>query len=123
MLERIGGECAGAVTFVEQGQALPERNYSYRELSEEELAAILKELHKRPLLAGEEGIRLSLAGAQDKVAVRIEASEASLPVGGAPSSHVLKPAVGPKRCAPSDLFSEERQSRNGRPGLPQSPFG
>ena len=93
MLERIGGECAGAVTFIAQGEALPERNYSYRKLSEEDLAAILKELPKRPLLAGEEGIRLSLAGAQDKIAVRIEAGEVCLPVGGAPSTHILKPAV------------------------------
>jgi serine/threonine-protein kinase HipA len=93
MLERIGGECAGAVTFIAKGQALPERNYGYRKLSEPELAAILKELPKRPLLAGEEGIRLSLAGAQDKVAVRIEGGEICLPLGGAPSTHILKPAV------------------------------
>jgi serine/threonine-protein kinase HipA len=93
MLEQIGGECAGAVTFVPAGEGLPERNYSYRTLSSEELAAILKELPKRPLLAGEEGIRLSLAGAQDKVAVRIEGAEISLPLGGAPSTHILKPAV------------------------------
>ena len=93
MLERIGGECAGAVTFIPAGQTLPERNYSYRKLSAQQLAAILKELPKRPLLAGEEGIRLSLAGAQDKVAVRIENGEVCLPLGGAPSTHILKPAV------------------------------
>lgn len=93
MLERIGGECAGAVTFIPAGQALPERDYGYRKLSAQELAAILKELPKRPLLAGEEGIRLSLAGAQDKVAVRIEGGEVCLPLGGAPSTHILKPAV------------------------------
>jgi serine/threonine-protein kinase HipA len=93
MLERIGGECAGAVTFIPAGQALPERNYGYRKLSAEELAAILKELPKRPLLAGDEGIRLSLAGAQDKVAVRLEHGEVCLPLGGAPSTHILKPAV------------------------------
>src|SRR6186997_2370309 len=28
MLERIGGECAGAVTFLPHGERLPERNYS-----------------------------------------------------------------------------------------------
>lgn len=93
MLERIGGECAGAVTFVPAGGALPELNYDYRKLSEQELASILRELPKRPLLAGEEGIRLSLAGAQDKVAVRIEDGEISVPLGGAPSTHILKPAV------------------------------
>jgi serine/threonine-protein kinase HipA len=93
MLERIGGECAGAVTFIPAGQPLPERNYSYRKLSAEELGAILKELPKRPLLAGEEGIRLSLAGAQDKVAVRMEHGEVWLPLGAAPTTHILKPAV------------------------------
>src|SRR5580704_865302 len=93
MLDRIGGECAGAVTFVAHGQGLPERNYGYRQLSEEELAAILKELPKRPLLAGGDGIRLSLAGAQDKVAVRIEDGKVCLPLGGALSTHILKPAV------------------------------
>ncbi len=81
MLERIGGECAGAVTFMPSGRPLPERNYGYRTLSTKELAAILRELPKRPLLAGEEGIRLSLAGAQDKIAVRIEDGEVCLPPG------------------------------------------
>jgi serine/threonine-protein kinase HipA len=44
-------------------------------------------------LAGDEGIRLSLAGAQDKVAVRIEGNDIRLPLGNAPSTHILKPAV------------------------------
>jgi serine/threonine-protein kinase HipA len=93
MLEQIGGECAGAVTFIPAGEKLPEQQYGYRPLSPDELAAILRELPKRPLLAGDKGIRLSLAGAQDKLAVRIEGGEVSLPLGGAPSTHILKPAV------------------------------
>jgi serine/threonine-protein kinase HipA len=93
MLEQIGGECAGAVTFIPAGDKLQEQPYGYRKLSPDELAAILRELPKRPLLAGDEGIRLSLAGAQDKVAVRIEGKDISLPLGGAPSTHILKPAV------------------------------
>src|SRR5258707_6300286 len=83
MLERIGGECAGAVTFIPKGQPLPERNYSYRTLSDDDLAAILRELPKRPLLAGEEGIRLSPAGAQEKGAARIEGGNECLPLAGA----------------------------------------
>lgn len=93
MLERIGGECAGAVTFIPTGEELPEHNYGYRTLSSREFAALLRELPKRPLLAGEEGIRLSLAGAQDKLPVRIEGGDICLPLGGAPSTHILKPAV------------------------------
>src|ERR1700675_942465 len=93
MLEQIGGECAGAVTFMPTGQRPPNPAYAYRPISPEELAGILKELPKRPLLAGEEGIRLSLAGAQDKVAVRMEHGDVYLPLGGAPSTHILKPVV------------------------------
>jgi len=91
MLEQIGGECAGAVTFVPAGEPLAEDAYRYRKLSSEELAAVLRELPRRPLLAGDEGIRLSLAGAQDKIAVRVEGDEISLPLGGAPTTHILKP--------------------------------
>ncbi len=103
MLEQIGGECAGAVTFIPAGQELPKRDYDYRKLDAKELAGILRELPKRPLLAGEKGVRLSLAGAQDKVVVRIEGEEVSLPLGGAPSTHILKPAV---ECFTGVVFNE-----------------
>jgi serine/threonine-protein kinase HipA len=93
MLERIGGECAGAVTFIPAGETLPTPDDHYRALTSHELAGILKELPRRPLLAGETGIRLSLAGAQDKIAVRVDGDAISLPLGGAPSTHILKPAV------------------------------
>jgi serine/threonine-protein kinase HipA len=93
MLERIGGECAGDVTFIPAGEPLADREDRYRALSSPELAKILRELPRRPLLAGEAGIRLSLAGAQDKIAVRIESDAISLPLDGAPSTHILKPAV------------------------------
>jgi serine/threonine-protein kinase HipA len=93
MLEQIGGECAGAVTFIPADQPLPAREYHYRTISLKQLADIFKELPKRPLLAGEEGVRLSLAGAQDKIAVRIEGDEVSLPLDGAPSTHILKPSI------------------------------
>jgi HipA-like protein len=93
MLERIGGECAGAVTFLPEGKPLPERDYAYRPISPSELAEILRTLPRRPLLAGEEGIRLSLAGAQDKVVVHVSDGRISIPLSGAPSTHILKPAI------------------------------
>ncbi|MDR1146799.1 MAG: HipA N-terminal domain-containing protein [Verrucomicrobiales bacterium] len=71
MLEQIGGECAGAVTFIHKGEALPELTPHYRELSNDELLAILRELPKRPLMAGDKEVRLSLAGAQNKMAMKI----------------------------------------------------
>jgi serine/threonine-protein kinase HipA len=93
MLEQIGGECAGDVTFIPAGEKLPDRKYSYRPLPGEKLAEILRLLPRRPLMAGEDGIRLSLAGAQDKIAVHVAGDQISIPLGGAPSTHILKPAI------------------------------
>jgi len=93
LLEEIGGECAGAVTFLPRGTSLPDPEDSYRQLSEAELASILRLLPKRPLMAGEAGIRLSLAGAQDKTAVRLEGKTICLPLNGSPSTHILKPEI------------------------------
>jgi serine/threonine-protein kinase HipA len=100
LLEKIGGECAGAVTFLPletdaalSGESLPTVSGSYRALSEPELAEILRNLPSRPLLAGVDHIRLSLAGAQDKIAVRVDEGQISLPLDGAPSTHILKPRI------------------------------
>jgi serine/threonine-protein kinase HipA len=94
LLDKIGGECAGAVTFLPAGQSPSPRSAGSRRLSASELARFLRELPRRPLLAGESGVRLSLAGAQDKLVVRIIDGEAHLPLDATPSTHILKPAVG-----------------------------
>lgn len=95
LLERIGGECAGAVTFLEPGKALevPAHNDNVQWLSDDEIVAILDELPRRPMLAGKDGLRLSLAGAQDKLPVVFDGARIGLPLNGAPSSHILKPAI------------------------------
>lgn len=93
MLERIGGECAGAVTFIPEGTNLPELENAYRPLNPPELADIIEKLPRRPLLAGEDRIRLSLAGAQDKIPVHVLGGRISIPLNGAPSTHILKPAI------------------------------
>ena len=93
MLERIGGECAGAVSLLPEGAPAPQRGAMRTiELNEEELAAVVAELPRRPLLAGREGVRLSLAGSQLKLPVVLTASGAvALPLGDTPSTHILKP--------------------------------
>lgn len=93
MLEQIGGECAGAITFLPEGEAPPAAQHDYRPLSDKDLAGVLEILPRRPLMAGEDGIRLSLAGAQDKIAVHVKDGVISIPLGGAPSTHILKPAI------------------------------
>ncbi|MBU0718623.1 MAG: HipA N-terminal domain-containing protein, partial [Planctomycetes bacterium] len=72
ILERIGGECAGAVSLLPEGVPLPDPGERrLRRLDESELREIVAELPRRPLLAGREGVRLSLAGAQGKLPVVI----------------------------------------------------
>lgn len=101
LLDHIGGECAGAVTFLEPGQALAKTNGTgatgaagdVEWLSDEKLIALLDELPRRPMLAGDDGLRLSLAGAQDKLPVVFDGQRFGLPRNGAPSSHILKPAI------------------------------
>ena len=95
LLDYIGGECAGAVTFMRPGQALPTstKDEDVQWLSDAEVIAILDELPSRPMLAGKDGLRLSLAGAQDKLPVVVNGGRIGLPRNGTPSSHVLKPAI------------------------------
>lgn len=92
MLERIGGECAGAVSLLSEGVPPPAAgDMRMRELNEKELLEIIAELPRRPLMAGKEGVRLSLAGAQDKLPVVIHGSHIALPLGNTPSTHIIKP--------------------------------
>jgi serine/threonine-protein kinase HipA len=62
-----------------------------RELNERELEEIVAELPRRPLLAGREGLRLSLAGSQSKLPVLIREGALALPLGNTPSTHIIKP--------------------------------
>jgi serine/threonine-protein kinase HipA len=95
LLDHIGGECAGAVTFVEPGQALPLRAEAddVQWLADEDVVALLDELPSRPMLAGQDGLRLSLAGVQDKLPVVFDGQRIGLPRKRTPSSHILKPAI------------------------------
>jgi serine/threonine-protein kinase HipA len=93
LLEKIGGECAGAVSILPQGSQPVDRS-GYRELDEEAFHKMLAELPRRPLLAGDKGIRLSLAGAQNKLPVYIDDEDKIyIATGSSPSTHILKPPI------------------------------
>ena len=92
MLDRIGGECAGAVSLLPEGVAPTDpKNARYRELTEPELQQLVAELPNRPLMVGRDGLRLSLAGAQDKLPVIVHNNRICLPLVGTLSTHILKP--------------------------------
>jgi serine/threonine-protein kinase HipA len=102
-LELIGGECAGAVSLYPEGEE-PKTTFAQalmpygRMLSTDGLERILSQLKKTPLLTGED-VRLSLAGAQPKVALqRDDAGNFYVPDLYHLSTHILKP--------PHDIFPD-----------------
>ncbi len=90
LLEAIGGECAGAVSIVPEYTSLSTES-DYIALSEQEVEDIIKENAIRPVLILKDELRLSLAGAQNKIPVYIDHGRFYLTFGIAPSSHILKP--------------------------------
>lgn len=94
LLEAIGGECAGALSIVSDGEILAEEKPEDIEiLTDEKLLKILDLLKSRPLLAGKDNIRLSLAGAQDKIAVGFLENKVCLIHGMTPTTHILKTPI------------------------------
>jgi serine/threonine-protein kinase HipA len=117
LLEAIGGECAGAVTLLPEGVPFSDTG-KYRLLLDEQLNALIKELPGRPMLAGETGIRLSLAGAQNKLPVYYDDSvhQVYLPVGSRASSHILKPPIAHyPGTVENELFCMQLAGRMGLP--------
>ncbi|WP_321530091.1 type II toxin-antitoxin system HipA family toxin [uncultured Desulfuromonas sp.] len=92
LLEKIGGDCAGAVSLYPEGvQSTAEKTYTA--VSTQELSHIIKKLPQKPFLAGESGFRLSLAGVQNKLPVFYSEGQFALPQGGAPSNTIIKPPI------------------------------
>jgi serine/threonine-protein kinase HipA len=96
LLKALGGDVAGALTFWPEDETLPEYDGSQatEPLGDNALVELLDALPKRPLLAGEGGLRLSLAGAQAKVPVVLVDGKIALPLPGQPTTHILKPPIG-----------------------------
>jgi serine/threonine-protein kinase HipA len=91
LLERIGRDTAGALSFGDAAHL--EETPGYRLVGgPSDLERIIEELPAKPFLAGEEGVSMSLAGAQEKVPVAVLADGSlAIPVHGAASTHILKP--------------------------------
>jgi serine/threonine-protein kinase HipA len=94
ILEHIGRDCAGALMLIRPDQAeQPELSGAHTApISNDDLAKRIAELPQRPLFVDEDEVVLSLAGVNDKAAVYIDPTtqEISLPIGGYPSTHILK---------------------------------
>jgi serine/threonine-protein kinase HipA len=95
LLDRLGGDVAGALQLLPPG--IPPLNEAVTSrpepLDEDGLIRVLDALPTHPLLAGEAGMRLSLAGAQAKVPVVLVDGKIALPLPGQPTTCILKPSI------------------------------
>ena len=105
LLEAVGGDCAGALALYPQGERPLKASDTVEALDDKRLHEVLDLIKRRPMLAGDDGCRLSLAGAQDKLAVGFEDGHVLLVKGGAPTTHILKPMIERvKDSAHNELF-------------------
>lgn len=95
LLDRLGGDVAGALQLLPRGETptAPALDKRPTPLDDAGLLRVLDALPARPLLAGQEGLRLSLAGAQAKVPVVLVDGAVALPAPGQPTTHILKPPI------------------------------
>src|SRR5262249_2636041 len=95
LLEALGGDVAGALSLWPEGEhpPVPDATAQSKPLDEKTVSELLDSLPKRPLLVGEDGLRLSLAGAQPKLPVVLVQGQIALPAPGQPTTHILKPAI------------------------------
>jgi serine/threonine-protein kinase HipA len=90
ILDKIGGDCAGAIALYE-GDIADQVSIPLREINETEMAVIIDTLPENPLLTGMENPpRLSLAGAQFKFAVCGAANRYFCPNEDYPSTVIIK---------------------------------
>jgi serine/threonine-protein kinase HipA len=90
LLSAIGGDTAGALSFGQPGRAF---SVQWRPVGKlHELERMIEDLPNKPFLVGEEGVSMSLAGVQSKIAVAAgDDGLISIPMNGSPSTHILKP--------------------------------
>ena len=89
LIARTGSDLAGALSIAPQP---PHGEPGYRAIPDAAaLERIIADLPARPFLIGEDGVAMSLAGAQEKLPVALIDGQIAIPINGAPSTHILKP--------------------------------
>ena len=91
LLSATGGDTAGALSIGQPGSDRLSSMEADRH-ARKTLRAVIDELPNKPFLVGEEGVSMSLAGAQTKLAVAVDQDgRICIPMNGSPSTHILKP--------------------------------
>ncbi len=95
LLEEIGGDCAGAVSLYKEGTYPGLKNkQTYYILDESKADNILSSLVKRhPFLVGDPDVRMTCAGAQDKLMISFVSNNIAIPIKDTSSTHIIKPDI------------------------------
>lgn len=90
LLSAIGGDTAGALSIGQPGRTA---SVQWRPIDKpQDLERLIEQLPSKPFLVGEEGVSMSLAGVQTKLAVAVDQTGCvCIPMNGSPSTHILKP--------------------------------
>ena len=106
LLERFGGDTAGAFSILPEGM-LPSDQPHYLPVTPESILQWFDRSRGIPLDLSGEQARMSLSGAQDKMTVFIDANgNISIPLGAAPSSHIIKPSLQHRHDIPNTAINE-----------------
>lgn len=119
LLKKIGRDCAGALVITEENHFTQEHP-ELKEIAREDLEKWLKQGSTGILdlqVSGE--LRLSLAGAQDKLPLVYKDQKFYQPLGGHPTTHILKPPPERFKYLPENEWFQARLSK--KLGLPTAP--
>jgi len=106
LLERFGGDTASAFSVLPQGQT-PSAEPHYLPVSMEAIREWFATSRGIPLNITGEQARMSLSGAQDKMTIFIgKDGGMAIPLGSAPSSHIIKPSMGYPSHIPQTAINE-----------------
>jgi serine/threonine-protein kinase HipA len=98
LIEKIGRDCVGAVQLMPGGSAPPDvQQISAEPLTESGVEKLLDETLATPApgsLDEGHGLRISLAGAQEKTALLLHEGRWCVPHGATPTTHILKLPLG-----------------------------
>ncbi|TXL15964.1 hypothetical protein BMR05_01480, partial [Methylococcaceae bacterium HT4] len=106
LLERFGGDTAGAFSILPE-ELVPSDQLHYLPVTIAKIKQWFIQTKGVPLNIKGEQSRMSLSGAQDKMTVFIDANGAILiPLGSAPSTHIIKPSVNHRLDIPHTAINE-----------------
>lgn len=106
LLQRFGGDTAGALSILPEGW-LPSAEPHYLPVTVDAIRQWFERSRGIPLSLSGEQARMSLSGAQDKMTLLIDAhGQFWLPLGSAPSSHIIKPSLQHRLDIPQTAINE-----------------